>query len=367
VGTTAVAFITAMARLYPHIQGSVCLLLQHICTTAPDREEYRDIVAAAVGAIAMALAPDALAGFLAWVCKCSRSTRVAHRVLAVGVICKIAQRLAQGGGAGSAAVGEQHDAGQESFSPSASMDTSFSAATEGTEDPAAASTTASHIALLLDTLVSRSSDKAASVRGKALTHLASIFNLAGSCQAARQNVDRLLSCPALQGAAGLLASPRRADNDDLNGAGAGNFLATIRRRAADPKSIVRKASLQAIGALAAMSDSPVGAAEIAVLHHRCMDSVLSVRRQAMLTFTDLLLGSPARPGLHQPWLDAVLPLVMDREDSVRTRSASCNASRIGFDHQVQIVLLCYCCLTAWLTLMHSGVSSGAGCGCDSCW
>lgn len=50
-----------------------------------------------------------------------------------------------------------------------------------------------------------------------------------------------------------------------------------------------------------------------------MDVAVSVRKQAVVCMSDVLRLHPTHAAIQIRWLDAVMPLVLDSEDSVRTK------------------------------------------------
>ncbi len=64
------------------------------------------------------------------------------------------------------------------------------------------------------------------------------------------------------------------------------------------------------------------------LQHGCMDPALSVRKQALISLTALMHRECASEAVAAAFLDAAMPLVMDREDSVRAKCVDLLATTV---------------------------------------
>lgn len=93
----------------------------------------------------------------------------------------------------------------------------------------------------------------------------------------------------------------------------------IARRARDEKSNVRKAALQVIEAFAVNVGVHPTASQLKALSQACNDMAVSVRKQSLASMTAILEANPTESRFRNAWLDAALPLVVDGEETVRTR------------------------------------------------
>ncbi|EDO46571.1 predicted protein, partial [Nematostella vectensis] len=93
----------------------------------------------------------------------------------------------------------------------------------------------------------------------------------------------------------------------------------IRKRTCDEKVGVRKAALQALESVIHLDLAHLHKPDLIMLHDRCMDPALSVRRQAMVSLTSLLQEQPTNAMLQSIWLDGILPLVLDRETTAQEK------------------------------------------------
>ena len=98
-----------------------------------------------------------------------------------------------------------------------------------------------------------------------------------------------------------------------------SILVLVRRRLEDDKSLVRKAALQTMEILIPSLQVQLTTEDIDALKSRCFDSALSVRKQALSTVTGALLTHAQNAAMQKAWLEAVMPLIMDSEDSIRTK------------------------------------------------
>ncbi|CAH1786833.1 unnamed protein product, partial [Owenia fusiformis] len=96
-------------------------------------------------------------------------------------------------------------------------------------------------------------------------------------------------------------------------------VSLLRRRATDEKVNVRKAALQALENIIKLDGEHFNIKDVKVLHERCQDPALSVRKQALISLTDVLLEMPHNKQIQSTWLDGVVPMVMDRETGAQEK------------------------------------------------
>jgi condensin-2 complex subunit D3 len=199
---------------------------------------------------------------------------------------------------------------------------------------------------LLSILLSRCSDKGATVRAKALTSLATSLELASRDETVQLHFFQLLSTwsasPAnaerqedtsaslFQSPVGSNASISDASLRDVSGvlspvgvhkqSGLRQICGILRLRSTDARPVVRKAALSALLAILLMAEPDQRCwtpSDLQVLFDGCMDISLSIRKLGMTALSRLLAKYPDDADLNKVWLGAVLPLVMDAEITVQ--------------------------------------------------
>lgn len=305
IRTDATAFVEHMLQNGQCLLGAR-LLIQHSCTKVPDKAEYRTGVAQSVADMMIEFHKRAGVSYdiFAWLGKYSRNPKIGYRNFAVEVVASLIDYI-------------NSTPGEEAFP----MDN---------EDPQANRCTADLVELFVKLLIDRVSDKATSVRGRSLTLLAKLTAADGETTAFDAVFSkRLKIAPAptagqvqQQIAANSATPAARASitsAPSTPSAGSASFLQTIHRRAIDEKSAVRKASIQLIEAIIRRS-TWVSEMELAqILARLCSDAALSVRKQALVSLTEAFNCHRDNATFQSMWLNAVLPLVLDQEDSIRTK------------------------------------------------
>ncbi|CAB4010599.1 condensin-2 complex subunit D3 isoform X2, partial [Paramuricea clavata] len=254
---------------------AVRVLVQHLCMKVPDQAEFRNSVGRAITVILECFSNESLADIVAWITKYSKNSKIGYRVFALDLILKILTNTQA-----------QH---QSRFSY---LD-------------------------LLQLIVSRCSDKAPTVRAKALCHLAQCICSANDVITAA--VKKLLTMPLTNGSMEEHTTPGLAAQEASQDQ---TVSAMIRRRVSDGKVVVRKAAIQVLESIIRMNSATLCKKDLDTLHDRTMDPALSVRKQAMVSITALLTENPDSSLLHGIWLDAILPLVVDRETTAQEKCLS---------------------------------------------
>ncbi len=95
------------------------------------------------------------------------------------------------------------------------------------------------------------------------------------------------------------------------------FLALLRRRVCDAKTGVRKSALQVLEVLGQIT--PFEEQDLCLIMERCLDTAVSIRKQAISCLTSLLRASPTTSLMCVAWVHGVLPLIMDPETTVQDR------------------------------------------------
>ncbi len=174
---------------------------------------------------------------------------------------------------------------------------------------------------------SRVHDKAPTVRAKALAAVSRLFSspeFNTHVVESLETTDSIITpLPPPDAEIGAVDSMSDASSPAASLAKAWHALpAAITERCDDSKVMVRRSALQALEALFALSRPPATATELATAagaaFRRCMDPALSIRCQALQTATAAVRHLRATPG---DYLEAVMPLAFDSEDTVRTHLA----------------------------------------------
>lgn len=213
--------------------------------------------------------------------------------------------------------------------------------------------------LCLRLIIGRCSDKAPSVRNRALNCLTQIMNdtakrLGSINEDESDDLVQQLLCDFVTGVSNGIASNEEdaaaggTENDGGNVAAGEEMeqngdapapevnsassvttptglaytiklLPLLLKRCNDEKTQVRKAAVEALECLAIIVPPCLNEEAISILRYRCMDTATSVRRQALESMTTLLLKRNDDT-LEKAWLSDVLALIVDRECTVQEKS-----------------------------------------------
>lgn len=127
-----------------------------------------------------------------------------------------------------------------------------------------------------------------SVRGRALTSLASAASSESS-----DVTDAVKRCVFFQTTTDPLVAPPSSKPPELV------ILQMVRRRTTDEKVGVRKAALQALESLMRLDPNVTRKEDVGVVYERCLDPALSVRKQAIVSLTVLLMERMECTMLHR--------------------------------------------------------------------
>ncbi|XP_031558321.1 condensin-2 complex subunit D3-like isoform X2 [Actinia tenebrosa] len=253
-------------------QDAVRVLIQHLCTKCPDKADYRVLVAKAAVDVLKSLPDKSYSSLMEWITKYSKNAKMSYRVFALDFISEL---LLQ----------EKRPKNQVQ-----------------TDQETQVLTTKK---VLLDILIGRCSDRAPTVRAKALQHLSQSIT-SGDAELVKL-VQEALKEPL----------DKSVNSNEIHTVGS-----MIRKRTCDEKVGVRKAALQALESVVHLDLSCLKKPDVMMLHDRCMDPALSVRKQAMVSLTALLQEQPSDTVLQSLWLDAIFPLVLDRETTAQEKCYS---------------------------------------------
>ncbi|XP_077978206.1 condensin-2 complex subunit D3-L-like [Glandiceps talaboti] len=338
----AVAFVIHMIESKGEVAWRPAhILLQKVSWKVPDKAEYRKKVSTAISAILEKFPVSGYARFIEWLVKFSKQIKTGHRMCSLEITEALLQMPTR-----------QPD---ENTSPEVTV-------------------CLSHQFLLQNIIISRCSDRSAVVRAKALSCLA---HCATSTDTDMQQVFKELCCsvsctPTVTPASairqkqvinvnGVQFNDQVTPNvgkdkqvnlvtPDIQGITPGNqgvtpgnqgtpylcvnltpdsmeksqtatkaILSMLRRRANDEKTGVRKSAIQAMEHIICLDLTNINKDYMQTIRIRCQDTALSVRKQAMLSLTALLLAKPESDMLQSLWLDGVVPMVTDRETTCQDK------------------------------------------------
>nr|DBA16536.1 TPA: hypothetical protein GDO54_003919 [Pyxicephalus adspersus] len=287
------------------------ILLQHICAKCPDKSEYRLSAAQTLLKLQDCLPNTEYASFIDWLYKYSRNSKISYRVFALDAavaLLELPERV-----------------GDSSFPQD---DLKF----------------LQHKFLIQTFIFSRCSDKAPTVRSKALSCLAQFLEK----NAVSEGVYELLqgsSCRTMSGTnvhltsesivngseasshvrktIGVMRTIEVTEAGDSLGSDGKEMLTTLRLRAGDEKTNVRKSALQVLVSMLKYNLIPCGSEELTTLQDRCRDPAVSVRKQALTSLTELLQAQPKNVLVQKAWLTGLVPVVLDTETSVQEKTLEC--------------------------------------------
>ncbi|OHS97391.1 hypothetical protein TRFO_36397 [Tritrichomonas foetus] len=94
----------------------------------------------------------------------------------------------------------------------------------------------------------------------------------------------------------------------------------LRKRIVDEKLIVRRAALNCLNQIAFSSNFNLSQAIIEMITSRTRDRAVSIRTQAIKSVNSALVRFPKSTELHEAWLNSVLPLIVDPENTVQNEA-----------------------------------------------
>ncbi|XP_067910020.1 condensin-2 complex subunit D3 isoform X2 [Heterodontus francisci] len=318
------------------------ILLQHICTKVPDKVEYRTHGAQSLVKLLTKLPCVDFVAFLDWLLKYSQNSKVAYRNFALDVVMALLEL------------------------PEREQDSSI---------PREHQKYLHHKYWIQVVILGRCSDKAPSVRSRALSCLAQCLELNASTAVeyvqevllgfgGRSVFDGLsdgelntlensvkMDGDATNNQHKTMRTPKTievADNGDSAGSDATanqckdtlksievtdpgdsaftnvkTIMTMLRLRAGDERTIVRKSAIQVFVSILKHNIVFCTQEDLSTLQDRCRDPAPSVRKQALQSVTDLLLAQPSNCVLQKVWMNGVIPIVIDSENSVQEKALEC--------------------------------------------
>ncbi|KAM9299270.1 condensin-2 complex subunit D3 [Gastrophryne carolinensis] len=287
------------------------ILLQHICAKCPDKSDYRVSAAHSLAKLQESLPNKEYASFINWLQKYSRNPKISYRVFALDAAVALLDL------------------------PERVPDDSL---------PQEDLKLLQHKFLIQELVFSRCSDKAPTVRGKALSCLAQVLEKNSVSEGVHELLQgssyRTMSVPAENMTSDSVGNGTEASSHtrktmgvmrtiEVSEAGytlSGDVretLATLRLRAADEKTNVRKSALQVLVSLLKYNLLPCCSEELTTLQDRCRDPAVSVRKQVLVSLTELLQSQPHNVMVQKAWLTGLVPEVLDTETSVQEKTLEC--------------------------------------------
>uniref|UniRef100_A0A8C4YAY9 Condensin-2 complex subunit D3 n=1 Tax=Gopherus evgoodei TaxID=1825980 RepID=A0A8C4YAY9_9SAUR len=271
------------------------ILLQHICAKVPDKADYRTFAAQALMQLLNKLPCAEYADFIAWLYRYSHNTKIPYRVFALDVALALLDL------------------------PERKPDSSLSVDHQKL---------LKHKFLVQDMVFGRCSDKAPTVRSKALssfayclemktaTTLESIQELLQGSKYGTHSDHPLKTLPTFK----TIELTRDGDTTIFDGK---EIMVMLRLRAGDEKTNVRKSALQVFMSILKHNVIPCTPEDLSTLQDRCRDPAVSVRKQALQSITELLTTQHNNVMIQKAWLTGVVPVVMDSENSVQEKALDC--------------------------------------------
>ena len=159
----------------------------------------------------------------------------------------------------------------------------------------------------------RCSDVSPSVRSAALKTLAEMTEGGGAAAALLAEVlasdaqsEEVVLATVLQDEEADLATVRLLPSRH-------RFISFIRRRALDLSVAVRRSALQVLENLLRSSEAMMADSLVEVMAEHCRDSSLAVRKQMVVSLSELVRTYPGQAPLVTTWVQGVFPLILDVE------------------------------------------------------
>ncbi|XP_063799859.1 condensin-2 complex subunit D3 [Pseudophryne corroboree] len=305
----AIRFVRFLVNDLKEVSYPILLiLLQHICVKCPDKADYRVSAAQALVRLLEKFPNPEYAAFIEWLYKFSWNSKISYRVFALDVAITLLEL------------------------PERVVDSSF---------PPDNLKFLQHKFLLQAMVFSRCSDKAPTVRSKALSCLAQYLEknatsaaeglqelLQGSsCRAAsRTNFTTESSVNSTEASSHVrktMGALRTIEVSEAGDADGGETLLMLRLRAGDEKTNVRKSALQVLVNILKYNLISCTSEDLSTLQDRCRDPAVSVRKQALTSMTELLQAQPGNVLVQKAWLTGLIPVVLDTETSVQEKTLEC--------------------------------------------
>lgn len=320
-GSTAIAVSAAKMRT-PAVAlplAHTCLIgvLQRMMLAPPDRAPVRQLLQVSlvevISVLGRDLASDAdafpeqllavlrsLEHYLVFLSRLSKSSKVAHRSFSLDITAQLLSTAWMWG-----------------LPNSASLSGHLDVSVEAVESPC-------HV--LLNVLQDRCTDFSPAARTRALSAIHDLLS----------SLNKDSAVPMMQALfdAAMGAKPARSARSSPSTEPVRlPLIEILRERTVDDRPQVRTKALQALGLALSMSwPKPtadgvesitmlVSEEDLEVFASHCRDTSLSVRKQAMVSLTELLRSRPADALIQDMWVQSVIPMTFDAESGVSNKVA----------------------------------------------
>lgn len=347
-------FCSDASKSNPQYHKSLTYFLQHLCIRSPDRSEYRKIVHRSVLTILAAI-PNLLTNVYQFLYKLSKNSKTLYRMLAVELITYILEcpEIMNGATINKSAVIDKpiingKDEMNESMMNDEKQELNELDITMSEEDHnmmVQSNEQQTIILQFLSILLSRCSDKIATVRAKALTHLGLCIEMCEKNEVMKQQMLTLFTCsnipindtvvpmtPATKQQFSFLNTP--FNDSTMNGTvdinitnmttntssidGIQSIFSILHRRAADSKPIVRRAAIETLESILLLEQS-INKTDIQILYDGCCDSSVAIRKQSMTSLSNLFIKYPQNSIISSVWCGSILPMIVDTETTIQEK------------------------------------------------
>ena len=181
------------------------------------------------------------------------------------------------------------------------------------------------ISFLFACIFGRCGDVSPSVRTQALKSLGDITT--EQSQEVREIISRIFALDkADRGHVSITEMLQSEDTDlvnvDLLPSGR-ELIQFLRKRALDQSVFVRKSALQVLENILKTSTSLLVDDLVSVLAEHCRDPSLAVRKQMVISLTELVKTYPDNAALVNTWVNGVFPLILDVETKAVEKVLEC--------------------------------------------
>jgi len=302
------------------VQPALVVLVEHLAVKVPDKTDYRKLAADAIVALMEEMTADLYRKAVKWFVIFCHTDKATHRLFSLEVLGRLISSTPPQGGTPEASTIAHPGTSTPAAGVTPGMESDASG--PGTSTPADPPPPGSQAAVvfspkfLFATIYGRCADVSASTRAHALKTLGEITADGGSVTS--DIVKELLS-DEREGVRekrpiSELLQDQEVDLEKIDPLPSSkDFIDFLRRRALDQSVFVRKSALQVLENVLKLSGSLMSGDLIKVLAEHCRDSSLAVRKQMVISLTELLKMYPDNDELLNIWVEGVFPLILDVE------------------------------------------------------
>ena len=219
----------------------------------------------------------------------------------------------------------QAEAGEEDTAPAAEEEEGTVARGENGGEVAGGAQPSLRCSLLFACIYGRCGDISATVRAQALKILGDITTEQRA--GVRALLEKIFSPDKAHRGELDMAELLQAEDVDLTTIellpSSSELVRFLRSRALDQSVFVRKSALQVLENILRSSNSLVADDLVSVLAEHCRDSSLAVRKQMVISLTELVKTYPDRVSLVKVWVNGVFPLILDVEAKAAEKVLEC--------------------------------------------